>query len=257
MLIDTHAHVYDEKFIEDLPNIIANCKQHNVGKILMPNCDSSTINVMHACAEKYPAVCIAMMGLHPCYVQENYVQELTLMEALLNKPNKYCAIGEIGLDYYWDKTFVPEQKKALHRQIEWALHYNLPIVIHSRESTADCIEIIKPYIAKGLKGVFHCFSGTLQEAKTLLACGFYLGIGGVLTYKKSGLQDLVKEISINNLILETDAPYLAPVPYRGKRNEPAYTAIIAQCLAETLELPFNVVEEATTLNAQKLFNLAI
>jgi TatD DNase family protein len=254
MIIDTHAHIYDRKFDDDRQTVIDNALANGVSKILMPNCASETIDIMLDCEKKYPEICVPMMGLHPCYVYENFEKELSIAKEWLEK-RKFCAIGEIGLDYYWDQTFVPEQKKAFITQCEWALQFNLPIVIHSRESTPDCIEIIKPFIAKGLKGVFHCYSGTLQEANQIIDLGFYLGIGGVLTYKKSGLDEIIKDIDLKHLVLETDAPYLAPVPYRGKRNECAYTSTVAQCLADIKQMPLIEIASITTQNASKLFGL--
>jgi TatD DNase family protein len=254
MIIDTHAHIYDQKFDNDRVASIESAKAQGISKILMPNCAAETIDAMLACETQFPNYCIPMMGLHPCYVSENFEQELSIAKAWLDK-RKFCAIGEIGLDYYWDKTFVAEQKQAFLTQIEWALHYKLPIVIHSRESTADCIEIIKPFIADGLRGVFHCYSGTLQEAQIITDMGFYLGIGGVVTYKKSGLDEIVKQIDTKYLVLETDAPYLAPVPHRGKRNECSYTRIIAQCVADIKEMPLQELAAITTTNASNLFSL--
>jgi TatD DNase family protein len=255
-IIDTHAHIYDENFLTDLPAVVEQCLQANVTEVLMPNCDSSTIDAMMLCAQQFPKVCKPMMGLHPCYVKADWQVELKKIEAsLLQNLPQFCAIGEIGLDYHWDTTFVNEQIAALHLQIEWALAHDLPIVIHSRESTPDCIKIVSQYIPKGLKGAFHCFSGTLEEAMQLVDIGFYLGIGGVLTYKKSGLDLIVQNVPISNIVLETDAPYLAPVPHRGKKNHPAYTAIVAQALADILQVPLNEVTEKTTYNAKRLFKL--
>jgi TatD DNase family protein len=255
-IIDTHAHIYDEYFLINLPEVINQCLQANVTQVLMPNCDSGTIDVMMLCAQQFPNICKPMMGLHPCYVKADWQVELKKIQVSLQQNlTQFCAIGEIGLDYHWDTTFINEQTAALHLQIEWALEHDLPIVIHSRESTPDCIAIVSQYISKGLKGVFHCFSGTLEEAKQLVDIGFYLGIGGVLTYKKSGLDAIVQNIPIGNLILETDAPYLAPVPHRGKKNHPAHTTIIAQALADILQVPLTEVAEKTTLNAKRLFKL--
>jgi TatD DNase family protein len=254
MIIDTHAHIYDSKFDNDRVAAIENAKAHGISKILMPNCAAETIEAMLACETQFPDYCISMMGLHPCYVYENFEHELMIAKEWLDKRN-FCAIGEIGLDYYWDKTFIAEQKRAFTTQIEWALHFNLPIVIHSRESTEDCIAIIKPFIAKGLRGVFHCYSGTLKEAQIITEMGFYLGIGGIITYKKSGLDEIVKQIDSKYLVLETDAPYLAPVPYRGKRNECSYTSVIAQCLADIKEISLQELASITTANANNLFNL--
>jgi TatD DNase family protein len=251
-IIDSHAHIYDEAFNLDRDQIINNCKEAGISKILMPNCDSQTIEAMFACEKKYPNICIPMMGLHPCYVKENFEEEIANIEAHLQQ-RKFIAIGEIGLDYHWDLTFKAQQHIAFHQQIEMAIQYNVPIVIHSRESTEDCIEIIKKY--PRLRGVFHCFSGSLVQAQKIVAQGFYLGIGGVITYKKTNLTEIVQEIPIENLILETDAPYLSPVPFRGKRNEPSYTKIIAQTLADILTVDVESIAEISTNNCKKLFNL--
>lgn len=256
MIIDSHAHIYSNQFKDDRDAAIKNAQAAGITKILMPNIDSSYIDRMHQVAADYPDVCIPMMGLHPCYVTEHYLQELAIVEKYLQERKDYCAMGEIGLDYYHDLTYVEEQKKAFIAQIEMALAYKLPIVIHSRESTQACIDIIKPYIEKGLRGVFHCYSGTLAEAQAIISMGFYLGIGGVLTYKKAGLDELIKNIPLAHLILETDAPYLAPVPYRGKRNEPAYTAIVWQKMAEVLQVSVSEIAEITTQNCYKLFKMS-
>jgi TatD DNase family protein len=253
-MIDTHAHVYDEKFKNDFAEMISACRAHGVHQILMPNCDSSTIAPMLACEAAVPEMCIPMLGVHPCYVTDMYEYELNKIEALW-ATRSFVAVGEIGLDYHWDMTYVQEQKIAFRRQIELALTYKKPICVHSRESTQDCIDIVKSYIAQGLQGVFHCYSGTVQEAHQLLALDFYFGIGGVLTYKNSGLALIVTQLPKDRILLETDAPYLAPVPHRGKRNEPAYTSIVAQHLADIWQMS---VEETTTIcdaNATKLFGL--
>lgn len=251
-IIDSHAHIYDTAFDADRDAIIEHCLQNSVSKILMPNCAAETITQMMACEEKYPDVCIAMMGLHPCYVKEDYIKELDIIETWLQK-RKFIAIGEIGLDYYWSIEFKEQQHIAFKKQIEFALHYNIPIVIHSRESTEDCINIIKQY--QGLRGVFHCYSGSLVQAQKIVEQGFYLGIGGVITYKKTNLTEIVKEVPLQNLIVETDAPYLSPVPFRGQRNSPAYTKIVAQTLADTLEMGLIELAQVTTENCKKLFGL--
>jgi TatD DNase family protein len=254
-MIDTHAHIYDAKFNEERTETIQRAAQANITKILMPNCAAETIDAMLECEKNYPNVCIPMMGLHPCYVSDFTVsQELKIVEDWLAK-RSFCAVGEIGLDYYWDQTFVAEQKMAFRTQIELALHYKLPIVVHSRESNDDCIAIIKEYTSKGLQGVFHCFSGTAQQAQQLVDVGFYLGIGGVLTYKKSGLSEIITTIPTKHLILETDAPYLAPTPHRGKRNETAFMHHVAQHLADLHQTSLAQIDAITTQNAMQLFGL--
>jgi len=251
-LIDSHTHLYDEQLLADEAQI-QRAIDAGVTKMFMPNCDSGTITGMLQLADMWPANCMPMMGLHPCYVKEHYKEELNLVAEWLKK-RKFYAIGEIGLDYYWDLTYKKEQKEAFETQIDWALQYNLPIVIHSRESTPDCIELVRKKQNGLLRGIFHCFSGTLEEAKEITGLGFYLGIGGVATYKKSTLPEIIKEMPLANIVLETDAPYLAPAPYRGKRNESSYIPIIAQKIAEIKNISIEEVAAITTSNSEKVFN---
>lgn len=253
MYIDTHTHLYDEQFDADKEAMIQRALEAGVTEMYMPNCDSSTVAPMMQYAERWPKNCFPMMGLHPTYVKENYREELANVAEWLGK-EKFYALGEIGLDYYWDLTFKEQQIEAFGTQIEWALQYNLPIVIHSRESTQDCIDIVRSKQNGELKGIFHCFSGTLEEARQVAELGLYLGIGGSLTYKKSTLPEILKEIELEHIVLETDAPYLAPVPNRGKRNESSYIPIIAQKLADVKEVPVTEIAEITTQNAEKIFN---
>lgn len=255
MLIDSHCHIYDEKFTEDIDAVIKNAQANGVERIFMPNCDSSTIEAMIKCEDSYPGICLSMMGLHPCYVKENYEEELKIVEHWLGQ-RPFLAIGEIGLDFYWDKTFVKEQEAALRQQIEWALKFQVPIVLHTRESIDETIAIVSDYIAKGLKGVFHCFSGDAAQAKIITEeLDFYIGIGGVVTFKNSGVKEAIKDISPDKIMLETDAPYLAPTPYRGKRNEPAYIRNIAEFLAETLDIPAMELAKITSANCDRFFDL--
>jgi TatD DNase family protein len=193
-----------------------------------------------------------MAGLHPCSVKGNYKDELKIVEDLLGE-RSFAAIGEIGLDLYWDRTFEQQQHETFHQQIEWALHYDLPIVIHSRDSMEQCIDVVKQHQNGKLKGIFHCFTGSIELAKKITDLGFYLGIGGVITYKNSGLAETVKNISMDSIVLETDAPYLTPVPFRGKRNESSYIRYIAQKLADAKNIDITEVEKITTLNAEKIF----
>ena len=254
-MIETHAHIYDSKFDADRSETIQRALDNGITKILMPNCASETIDAMLLCEKNYPGICIPMMGLHPCYVTDFTVAtELKTVEGWLAK-RSFCAVGEIGLDYYWDQTFKTEQKNAFRTQIELALHYNLPIVVHSRESNDDCIAIVQEYASKGLRGVFHCFSGTAMQAQQLVDIGFYLGVGGVLTYKKSGLSEIICNINPQYLLLETDAPYLAPSPHRGKRNETAFMVHIAQHLADIHQISLAEIDRITTNNATILFGL--
>lgn len=252
--IDTHAHIYDETMVSEFDDILKNSISNGIDKILMPGIDSSCIEQMLSLETKHPNHCFAMMGLHPCYVKENYKEELAIVEGWLAKRN-FIAIGEIGLDFYWDKTFAQQQQDAFAIQMQWAIDYNMPIVIHTRNAMGDTIEAVKPFAQKGLKGVFHCFSGSAESAKQIIDMGFYLGLGGVLTYKNAGVAEAIKEIPMEYLVLETDAPYLPPVPYRGKRNEPAYMIEVAKKLAEIKNMPLHEIANSTTTNAQRLFGL--
>jgi len=252
--IDTHSHIYDDTILPEIETILKNAANTGVEKILMPGIDSSCINNMMELEAKYPQQCIAMMGLHPCYVKEYYEQELTIVEQWLSK-RKFVAIGEIGLDFYWDTTFTEQQHKAFEIQMQWAIDFNTPIVIHTRNAMGETIEAVKPFVKKGLRGAFHCFSGSYESAKQIIDMGFYLGLGGVLTYKNAGVTEAIKEIPMEYLILETDAPYLPPVPYRGKRNEPAFMIEVAKKLAEVKQLPLLEIAAITTANAERLFGL--
>jgi len=248
---DSHTHLYDERLVADEQQI-QRAIDTGVTRMYMPNCDKGTIDGMLQLADKWPANCMPMMGLHPCYVKADYKDELDIVTNWLQK-RKFYAVGEIGLDYYWDTTFKKEQIEAFETQIDLALQYDLPIVIHSRESTPDCIEIVRKKQSGKLKGIFHCFSGTMVEAQQVIELGLYLGIGGVVTYTKGSLPDVVKAISLEHIVLETDAPYLAPVPYRGKRNESSYIPVIAQKIADIKHIPIEEVAAVTTANANKIF----
>jgi TatD DNase family protein len=252
--IDTHAHIYDASMLTEIDHILNNAQLSGVDTILMPGIDSACIDDMLALETKYPNQCIAMMGLHPCYVKENYEQELQIVEEWLGK-RKFVAIGEIGLDFYWDKTFTEQQYKAFEIQMQWAIDYNIPIVIHTRNAMGETIEAVKPFAKKGLRGAFHCFSGSKESAEQITAMGFYLGLGGVLTYKNAGVAEAIKDIPMEYLFLETDAPYLPPVPYRGKRNEPAFMIEVAKKLAEIKQMPLHEIAALTTANAERLFGL--
>jgi TatD DNase family protein len=251
-LIDTHCHLYMPEFDADITEIMQRATENGVEKFYLPAVDSKSLEAMFALEKKFSGKCFAMTGLHPCAVKENYIDELKMVEDLLMQ-RKFAAVGEIGLDFYWDKTFAEQQYESFHKQIEWALQYNLPIVIHSRESMEQSINIIKEHQHGKLKGIFHCFSGTIESAKQIIELNFYLGIGGVVTYKKSGLTELLKEIDLKHIVLETDAPYLTPVPFRGKRNESSYLIYIAQKIAEIKNISVEEVAAITTANAQKIF----
>lgn len=252
IFIDTHTHLYDEQLATDAAEMIQRSLDAGVTKMYMPNCDSSTIPGMMKIAAASPLHCYPMMGVHPCYIKENYKEELAIAQQQLAQ-HKFSAIGEIGLDYYWDMTFKEQQVEAFNAQIDWALEHDLPIVIHSRESLQDCIDIVRSKQNGKLKGIFHCFSGNEDEAKQVIELGFYLGIGGVVTFKNSTLPQALANIDLAHMVLETDAPYLAPVPYRGKRNESAYIPLVAQKLADIKQVSIETLAEITTANAAKIF----
>ncbi len=252
ILIDTHCHLYAEEFKQDLSAVIARAQAAGVEAFYLPGIDSNDIPGMLQLEADYPGVCKPMMGLHPCYVKANWEEELAIIEQWL-KQRPFAAVGEIGLDYYWDTQFKNQQQLAFNQQMQWAVQYDLPIVIHTRNAMQETIEAVKPFAAKGLKGIFHCFGGSIETAKQITQMGFLLGIGGVLTYKNAGLPAVLKEIDLKHLVLETDAPYLSPVPYRGKRNESSYLSHILERLAEVKEVSVAEVAAITTENARSLF----
>lgn len=252
MFTDTHCHIYLEEFAQDLDAVIQRAENEGVTKFYLPAIDSSEIPRMLAVEEKYPAKCFAMMGLHPCYVKKNYQEELDIAAQWLEK-RPFAAVGEIGLDFYWDKTFTAEQFDAFKIQMQWALDKQLSIVIHTRNALPEAIETVAPFAEKGLRGIFHCFGGTLEEARAITAMGFYLGIGGVVTYKNSGLSEVLPHIPLEHIVLETDAPYLTPVPFRGKRNESSYLKYVVAKLAEIKNCTPEEIAAVTTGNAMKIF----
>ncbi|WP_345078451.1 TatD family hydrolase [Nemorincola caseinilytica] len=252
--VDTHTHLYDERLMADEQQV-PRALDAGVQRMYMPNCDSGTIADMLQLADSWPANCLPMMGLHPCYVKDNYEQELATVTEWLQK-RKFYAIGEIGIDLYWDKTWKEQQIIAFETQIDLALQYDLPIVIHSREATPECIDVVRRKQNGKLGGIFHCFSGTVAEARQIADLGLYLGIGGVVTYTKGTLPDVVREIPLQHIVLETDAPYLTPVPYRGKRNESSYIPVIAAKVAEIKGVSLQEVADVTTANADKIFGFA-
>lgn len=256
MFIDTHAHLYSEEFETDLDEIVFRAQQNNVNYILLPNIDSASINPMLTLSQKFDN-CIPMMGLHPGYVKEDWRNQLTIIEQkLFELTEQYCAVGEIGMDLYWDTTYCEEQKIVFRKQIQWAKELKLPIAIHCRDAFDEILEILDQENSNELMGVFHCFTGNLDQAKHILNYGgFKLGIGGVVTYKKSELPEVLKQIDLEHIVLETDAPYLPPVPYRGKRNESSYIPLVAQKLAEIYNCPVSEIAEKTTQNAIHLFQL--
>jgi len=254
-LYDTHIHLYAEEFEADRSALINKAISNGVSRFYLPNIDSASISAMLDLEKEYPQQCFAMMGLHPCSVNQNVKEELKTVREWLNK-RSFAGIGEIGLDLYWDKTYFKEQQEAFVNQIDWALEYDYPIIIHVRNAFKETIELLKGFTTLP-KGIFHCFSGTVDEANQVLALGqFKLGIGGVLTFKNSGLDQVVQSIDIKHLVLETDAPYLAPAPFRGKRNEPSYILEVAKRLAELKSLEMDVVAEITSKNAEEIFKKA-
>lgn len=250
-MIETHAHLYDEQFEKDIEDVIERAKTAGVTKAYLPNCDSETIPQMMALTAQFPEFCVPMMGVHPCYIKDDFEKELDIAYQWLQK-EKFAAVGEIGLDYHWDLTHVEQQKIAFNRQIDWAFEFNLPIVIHSRNSTQDCIDIVKAKQNGALKGIFHCFGDDIKIANQIIDLGFLMGIGGVVTFKNSGLDEVLKAIDLKHLVLETDAPYLAPVPKRGKRNESSYLTYIADKIATIKEISVEEVIAVTTKNAEGL-----
>lgn len=252
-LIDSHCHLYLPEFNNDRAEVLQRSLDLGVEKFYLPGIDSEVIDSMLLMEAQYPNICFPMMGLHPCSVKENYLLELSIVESWLQK-RKFVAIGEIGLDFYWDKTFETQQYEAFEQQMQWALDYNLPIVIHSREATQATINCVKPFAAKGLKGIFHCFTGSYETAKEIIAMNFLLGIGGVITYKNAGLAEAVKKIDLQHIVLETDAPYLTPVPFRGKRNESSYLQYIIERIAQEKNMSIEEVAKITSANAEQIFH---
>jgi len=253
-LIDTHCHIYSSEFDADRQAMLSRAEYEGITKMLMPAIDISTHAEMLGLADEFPGKCLSMMGLHPCSVKENYLDELSVVEEHFEK-RSFVAVGETGLDFYWDLAYTEQQYRVFQRQIELALHYNIPIVIHSRNSIDECIEFVQKNQNGKLKGVFHCFSGSIEQALKITDLNFYLGIGGVLTFKKSGLETVLKQMVLDHIVLETDAPYLAPVPFRGKRNECSYLKYVAEKLAEVKSVTAEEIAEITTANAKELFDL--
>jgi TatD DNase family protein len=251
-LVDTHTHLYLKEFSTDIDAVIQRAEAEGVETFYLPAIDSTETAAMFALEKKFPGKCMAMVALHPCSVKENYKEELDKVDQMLQE-RKFAAIGEAGLDFYWDTSFVKEQYESLHIQAGWALQYNLPLILHTRNAMKETIDIVKLYRAKGLRGIFHCFSGTLQNAKDIIDQGFFLGIGGVITYKNSGLGEVIRDIDIGHIVLETDAPYLAPIPFRGKRNESSYLKYIVQKIAEIKNISPEEVAIQTSKNTEKIF----
>jgi TatD DNase family protein len=252
-LVDTHSHIFVDEF-DDLVSIMKQASEAQVAKILMPNIDEETIDQVIATHHLFPKETAIMMGLHPSSVKSDFKDQLAKIKTSLDNLD-CCAVGEIGLDYYWSDEFKKEQLKALEIQLQWAIDKGLPVSLHTRNATSETIDICKNF--KGLKGVFHCFGGSVEEAKQIIDLGMYLGIGGVVTFKNAGLAESLAQLDLSNLVLETDSPYLAPHPNRGKRNEPAYLKLVAQKLTEVFNTSFEEVALQTSRNAEKVFNFTL
>jgi TatD DNase family protein len=253
-LYDTHTHLYLKEYTDDIDAVMDRADAEGVTKFILPAIASKEVESMFALEQKFPGKCFAMAGLHPCSVKENYKEELDKVDKLLLE-RKFAAIGESGLDFYWDKTFMNEQYQSLNIQANLALQYKLPLILHTRNAMQETIDVIKSYNGKGLKGIFHCFSGTRQNANDIIELGFSLGIGGVVTFKNSGLADIVKDIDLAHIVLETDSPYLTPVPFRGKRNESSYLKYVVNKIAEIKNMTPEEVADITTANAEMIFSV--
>lgn len=254
-MIDTHAHIYASEFDNDRDEVVKRALEQGIDRILLPNIDLESIEPMLKIEAAYPEVCRSMMGLHPCYVDGNVEQTLEIIRGWFEKHN-FIAVGEIGIDLYWDKTFRAEQEMAFVTQLNWAKEMNLPIVIHTRDSIEETLTLLRQEQDGSLRGVFHCFGGSVEEAQAINELGFHLGLGGVSTFKNGGMDKVIPHLDMNWVILETDCPYLAPVPHRGKRNEPAYTSLVAARVAELRGESLEVIDALTTKNAEALFNLS-
>jgi TatD DNase family protein len=252
--IDTHTHIYLPEFDSDRDEAVKRAVAGGIEKLLLPNIDIHSLSTMVSIEERFPGICNSMAGLHPTSVKEDYMDQLTIIEEYWSK-HKFIAVGEIGIDLYWDKTFIREQKYALRRQIAFALKKKLPVVIHSRESFPEVFSILDEFRGTGLKGVLHAFTGNLTDAETAIEMGFMLGIGGIVTFKNSGLDKVVKALGPESLILETDSPYLAPVPHRGKRNESSYIPLVNKKIASILEMEEEKTAAIIYDNSIRLFNL--
>lgn len=253
-LIDTHTHMFSSQFDEDREQIVKQCIESGIETLLLPNINSETIDAMWSLCDLFPKNCFPMIGLHPCDVKEDYQKELDMVVQEL-KNRKYVAVGEIGIDLHWDKTTLDIQKNAFDQQIKWAIEFDLPIAIHIRESFEEVFEVLEQNIHPKLRGVFHCFTGTLEQAQKAISMGFMLGVGGVVTFKNSGVDKVLENIDLKHLVLETDSPYLAPTPLRGKRNDSRNLQLICDKLAQLNDLESSEVARITTKNAQTLFNL--
>ncbi|ARR45833.1 hydrolase TatD [Vibrio campbellii] len=254
-MIDTHAHIYASEFDNDRDEVVKRALEQGIDRILLPNIDLESIEPMLKTEAAYPEICRSMMGLHPCYVDGNVEQTLAIIRGWFEKHN-FIAVGEIGIDLYWDKTFRAEQEMAFVTQLNWAKEMDLPVVIHTRDSIEETLTLLSQEQDGSLRGVFHCFGGSVEEAQAINELGFHLGLGGVSTFKNGGMDKVIPHLDMNWVILETDCPYLAPVPHRGKRNEPAYTSLVAARVAELRGESVEAIDAITTKNAETLFNLS-
>ncbi len=253
-MIDTHTHIYSQEFDDDRAAVVQRALQVGITHVVLANEDSRSIQPLKKTVAEFPDFCFAAMGLHPESVKEDFRTELQIVGDEL-AAGDYCAVGEIGLDLYWDDTFRDSQILAFEQQLDWAISLNLPVVLHVRKAFAEAFASLAKFRGKPLRGVFHCFGGGVEEARKVVKMGFYLGVGGVLTFKKSHLPEIVSQIGVQHIMLETDAPYMAPVPHRGQRNEPQFVADVAQCLAEIFQIPVEKIDETTTQNAKNLFGI--
>jgi TatD DNase family protein len=254
VLTDTHTHLYYETDDIKRVELIERCKENNVTRLFLPNVDISSLPLISSLVQSFPNMCFPMLGLHPCSVKAGWQEELAAIKSDTGN-HKVVAIGEIGIDLYWDKTLLKEQVEAFRQQIEWAKELQLPIVIHCRDAFNEVFEVLESEKDEHLRGIFHCFIGTLEQANKVIGLGFYLGIGGVVTYKNAGLDKVVTEIGLGHIVLETDSPYLTPVPHRGKPNESSYLLYVAQKVAELHQTDLETVAKVTTENARLVFGV--
>lgn len=253
-MIDTHAHIYASEFDQDRDQVVQRALSQGISHILLPNIDLDSIEPMLATEMRYPEVCRSMMGLHPCYVDGDVEATLETIKAWFDR-HPFIAVGEIGIDLYWDKTYRQEQEWAFTTQLDWAKERDLPVVIHTRDSIEETLSLLETAQDGRLRGVFHCFGGSVEQAQAINQLGFHLGLGGVSTFKNGGMDKVIPHLDMEKVILETDCPYLAPVPHRGKRNEPAYTSLVAERIADLRGLSLTEVDHITTFNAKQLFQL--
>jgi TatD DNase family protein len=253
--VDTHAHLYAEEFKGQETEIIRRAKAENITRIILPAIDITSHELMIAMAGRHSEMLFPLMGLHPTSVKSDYKKELAQVENYISQRSLFHGIGEIGIDLYWDKSHLKEQIDAFVTQVKWAIELNWPIVIHTRDSFDEVYNELKPLVTGNLSGIFHCFGGTLEQANKIIDMGFMLGIGGVVTFKNSNLRSVLEHVDLNYIVLETDSPYLAPVPFRGKQNESSYLKLVAEKVSEVYQIPLHSVAEITTTNAKKVFNL--